>query len=236
MERATWMDYWLSCFAGEMPIKLDSYIKDGLSIPYHWLFAVSGGLILNLDYMISDLETEGIQFILQTRKRTSWYFSKMIWNLISSALYFLGAGMTALLFAVLFKGVIRLDQISKTSELLFQGTITNIGRRMLWKLWLCGISMPFFGFCTFNLLQMTLCLFIKPAISLIICLGMLVFSVYIPSPWMPGNAMMGIRNSIALETAELWILIVCLVVLFIGTLMTGRKRIGKMDLLGQEVL
>lgn len=236
MVRATWLDYCLSCFAGEMPIVLDIYTKDGLSIPYHWLFTVTGGLILNLDYLLLDLETEGIQFVLQTKKRTTWLISKEIWNLMSSALYFLGAGMTAILFTVFSGGELRLDQISKVSQMLFPGTIIGTDGVALWKLLLCGFVIPFGGFCMFNLLQMILCLFIKPAISLIMCLVLLVFSIYLPYPWMPGNALMGIRNMIFLEDGKVWIQMIVFTICILGSLVIGAKRIRKMDLLGQEVL
>lgn len=236
MEHATWLDYYLSCFAGEMPIVLDAYTKDGLSIPYHWLFAVSGGLILNLDYLLLDLETEGIQYILQTKKRTSWFASKAVWNLTSSALYFLGAGVTAVLFTIFSGDELQVNQISKVSQILFLGTVTDTSEYALWKLWLCGICFPFLGFCMFNLLQMILCLFLKPAISLMICLGILVFSIYLPYPWMPGNALMGIRNMLFLEDGRIWIQLIVLAICFAGSLLTGRKRIRRMDLLGQEVL
>ena len=236
MEHGTWLDYYLSCFIGEMPQILDGFMHDGLVIPYRWLFAVTGGLILNLDYMISDLETEGIQFILQTKKRSSWFISKGIWNLISSLLYFLGAGLTALIFTVLSGGAISLSRLTGVGRMLFQGLLMEKDTEVLWKLYLCGIGIPFFSFCICNLLQMTLCLYTKPAVSLILLLGLTVFSIYIPYPWIIGNGMMGIRNMLFVESGQFWLSVICPAAIGVVCWIIGVKRFKRMDLLGQEVL
>ena len=103
------------------------------------------------------------------------------------------------------------------------------------KLWLVGIIIPVLTIVSLSLLQMTLCLFMKPIFSFMISMGLLMAGVYVVSPWMLTDEAMGIRNVLfCYSDAAIIRSIIFPVVVGIGSIIAGVIRCRNTDILGME--
>ena len=59
-----------------------------------------------------------------------------------------------------------------------------------------GLLLPYLTVAALGILEMTLCLIVKPVLSFLICMALLVLAVYVDSPFVLGNGAMTVRSSI----------------------------------------
>lgn len=227
----SWMDVMFYIFKGQEPIEITSAIARlfEFPMPMVWLFVMGACLFLNLDYFLYDLSLTGQQIIVRCGNRRMWFLSKCIWNILSTMLYFILTGVTALLFTLLLKGNISLDTTLEIQQIImgnFELAGISVGQAVI-----LGIVSPFLTLAAFNILQMTLCIFVKPIISFLFSAGLLVLSVYVSNGIILGNGSMTIRTlaeknsgvtpeiSIAVAVA---VILICIVA---GTLVFKRTDI-----------
>lgn len=224
----------LFCFKGARAIENDAAILD-FQLPIYWLLIIGGCLLMNLDYLPSDLTSAGQQVIIRCDNRTKWFLSKCIWNISSSLIYFTSVLLSIFLFAIITDGQIfgRNDPVVLT--LIWddmQGVPYSIEDI---ELLLIAIVLPFSTICALNMLEMTLCLLTKPVISFTGCMVLLVIALFVDSPFILGNGAMTIRcvNIIKSEIAlENMFAATILTVLF--CILIGSMCIRKMDIIGME--
>lgn len=232
--RGTWMDYMMDCFMGAKPVVYNSE-ELTLALPSFWLLAMGGCLFLNLDYLLHDLTRAGQQVILRSGKRRGWYLSKCLWNLLSCVLYILLAGAAVLVFTLLFGGRASLSNTPEITlalfyEVLFDPVALTPGQGLT-----AAVLLPLVSLMALSMLQMTLCLFLKPVVSFLISMALLAAAVYCNSPLAVGAGAMVIRSrivvsggispSLAAATA------VCVIVLSAGV---GCVRFQYTDILSGE--
>ena len=224
-------DYFIFSFWGNLPISNVS-INQELHIPTMWLLIINGGLCINLGYMISDLSSTGSQRIIRCRKRGFWFFSKCVWNVTSCFLYFVLALLTVTLFSVLLFGYISFAPSIQLIDRLSEG-ITYQSSILLEDALLIGIILPLITLITYTILEMALCLFVKPIISFMIGVIIQVVALCYQSPLIIGNGAMVIRNSIlvsnGVSSSELLLSMTCTILLSFGI---GYHRFSRMDILG----
>lgn len=224
----------LYCFKGASAIENDVAILD-FQLPIYWLLIIGGCLLMNLDYLPSDLTSAGQQVIIRCGNRTKWFLSKCIWNISSSLIYFTFVLLSIFLFAIITDGQIfgRNDPVVLT--LIWddmQGVPYSIEDI---ELLLIAIVLPFSTICALNMLEMTLSLLTKPVISFTGCMVLLVIALFVDSPFILGNGAMTIRcvNIIKSEIAlENMFAATILTVLF--CILIGSMCIRKMDIIGME--
>ena len=122
----TWMDYMLYCFKGSLPLNASSELT--LALPTFWLLAMAGCLLLNLDYLLSDLTQAGQQIIFRSGKRRGWYLSKCVWNLCSCGLSLALICGSVLGFTLLFGGQASAQSTPEILEIHFQEMGTEMAR------------------------------------------------------------------------------------------------------------
>ena len=225
---AGWMDLVLFSFKGIHPLQR----PEDFELPISWFVIMAGSLYLQLDYLLEDLTEAGQQVIVRTVSRRSWFLSKCVWNLLSCCLIMALGLITALVFALMTGGSISL---SNTPEV----TIYSLDWYMeapltvAQTLWI-GVGLPLLTITAFTQLQMTLCLLCKPILSFLISTSLLVASLLLSTPWLPGNGAQTVRSSLLGGTLEPLILTaVCGGLLVIGVVV-GMIRFHRMDLLRYE--
>ena len=230
----TWLDYLLNCFAGSRPVEISLGSLSSMAPPFGWLMTVSGCLFLNLDYMIGDLTTAGQQMIIRSRQRIAWFFSKCAWNIAGCFVYVLCLFVVTLIYAKLGGSEIDLTKASALAGESYEGFLM-LSEISVSKLWLVGIIIPVLTIVSLSLLQMTLCLFVKPIFSFMISMGLLMAGVYVASPWMLTDEAMGIRNVLFCYSDAATIRsIIFPVVVGIGSIIAGVIRFRNTDILGME--
>lgn len=213
----TWMDMMFYIFKGQNPLgRLYEF-----SMPIVWLLVIGTSLLLSLDYYLYDLTLTGQQIIVRCENRRMWFLSKCIWNILSTLLYFLLTGATSLLFILLLKGKASIDITPEIQQIILGNELAGIssGQAVL-----LGIVLPYLTLAALNILQMTLCIFVKPVISFLCSAGILVLSVYVSNGFILGNGAMTIRTAVesssGVDPAAAIILAIAVISLcvFVGTM------------------
>ena len=231
----TFLDFLISGFAGIPPVEISLYPPRAAEIPIGWLMSVGGCLYLNLDYILYDLMESGQQVIVRTGRRTHWFLSKCIWNVCSCILIFGAMMLMAAVLTVTLNGELNAGKITQISEEVYRWFLDSENISVS-RLWLAGVLIPFLTVAAMSMLQMTLCLYMKPVFSFLICLGILGMSTYISVPWVIGNGAMGIRLILFAEygTGILPSVLISAIV-FIGSIIAGLIRFKKMNILENKV-
>ena len=211
---ATWGDYLLYCFRGR------PYIEDGavldFQLPVLWLLIIGGCLFLNFNYFLNDLTKVGQQIIVRSNSRVCWYLSKCCWNFLVCVLYvFLGA-LVALVFSIATGGVKDLSNTPEVLLIFYNDVLSEPMMLTSGSVIVVTLLLPVLTLVALNMLEMTLCLFVQPVISFIVCMSMLMFAAFWKSPLALGIGAMAIRSSVIVENGIEPIHVVILTLTLIG--------------------
>ena len=190
----SFMDYMLYLFKGTEPIAKYDGILTQVRMPIVWILSVTGCLFLNLDYLPKELSFSGQNVFVRSNSRKWWYLSKCVWNLCSCALYFFLAVLTAAIAVLMTGANFSLENTPEVSKVVFGAVILEpLNLNSLIGI-LISFVLPYITVAALSLLEMLLCLRFKPVMSFIICICILVLSVYWDSPFAIGNGAMVIRS------------------------------------------
>lgn len=192
------MDYMLNAFKGTAPVdKMD--LTTPIQLPFLWFAIVGVCLFLNLDYMLYDLSNNGQQVIIRTGKKQGWFLSKCVWNLAGTVGYFAMIALVVWLFVVLTGGTPSLNNTPEVSLRTFIMVTWNRVELMPMEGVLVGLISPCLAVAALSMLEMVLCLIVKPVISFLFCMALLVLSVYWNSPMDLGNGAMAMRSALVVD-------------------------------------
>ena len=190
----TWMDYMLYCFKGSVPVTASPEMS--LALPIFWIMTMAGSLLLNLDYFLSDLTQAGQQIMIRSKTRRGWYLSKYAWNLCSCILYMMSLCTSVLLFTLLSGGTVSLQSTPGVMEILFSELTVEPALLSGLPSLIVVVLMPLVTLMAMNMLQMAVCLLVRPIIGFLISMAILVLSVYCNVPFVLGNGAMVIRSAL----------------------------------------
>lgn len=229
----TTMDMLIYILKGAAPVSIIPGANEKIELPVLWLLVVGSCLLINMDYILNDLATNGQQIIIRCKNRLKWYLSKCIWNIMSSLLY----------FAIILVSIAVVGSISGNNISL---SITPATLAVLLDIWgletvsscqavLVGIVLPCATIIALNILEMTLCLFVKPILSFLVCIGTLVLAIYGDNSFLLGNGAMTIRNIvISPESSTIGTVLLSTTFTIIGCAILGSLRFSSMDILPRE--
>ena len=193
----SWAGYLMYCFRGIPRIHLKTASATFI-LPINWLLLMAGPLLLNFDYFLNDITNAGQQVIIRSTSRTGWYISKCVWNCCSTLLFFfIGWGSVAI-FTVLTNGHFTMEVSAEVCQLLF-ADIVNEGNAPITSVSMTQyiisvLSLPMLSIASLNLLQMTLALYVKPILSFIGVMCILIISLFWYSPFALANGAMLLRS------------------------------------------
>lgn len=190
----TWMDYMLYCFKGSVPVTASPEMS--LALPIFWIMAMAGSLLLNLDYFLSDLTQAGQQIMIRSKTRRGWYLSKCAWNLCSCILYMMLLCTSVLLFTLLSGGTVSLQSTPNVMEIYLSELTVEPTLLSGLPGFIAVVLMPLVTLMALNMLQMAVCLLVRPIIGFLISMAILVLSVYCNVPFVLGNGAMAIRSAL----------------------------------------
>lgn len=187
----SWMDYALYCFKGMEFLNHVSAISQ-IQLPIMWLLVIGGALVINLDYFLQDLSQSGLQIMYRCNSKHIWFLSKCLWIISSCMLYFLLAGLTISTFVVVTNGNYDFHNTAEITMGIFN--LAEPVQLSSWQSIVVAVILPYLTITALSMVQMVLCLVIKPILSLLICISLLVVSVYWDTPFVLGNGAMAIRS------------------------------------------
>lgn len=231
-ETGTWIDFLFYVFKGMEPISFLNSMEQ-IRIPISWLLIIGGCLFLNLDYLLQDLTSAGQQVLVRCNSRKAWYLSKCFWNTTSCLVYFsVGIGMTLIVSLLAGAEIKLIDTPTISFDLLMLHNPVNLTSAQA----ICiALLLPLLTLVTINQIQMTLSLYVKPILSFLICISLLVIAVYASTPFAIGNGAMVIRSSYLSESGvDPGIACVVCIVAYLACVVLGTIRFKHTDILGIE--
>lgn len=224
-------DYLLYIFRGMEAVESMGALEK-IQLPIPWLVVVGGSLYISLDYLQNDLTTAGQQIMVRCHSRKMWYLSKCLWNISNCFVYF-GIGLMVPAIFSLTGGSLELSPSSELTASLFWFTAPiELSGLCVFTI---AVVLPFLTMAALNMLQMTLCLFLKPIFSFLSCVCLLITSLFWCSPFSLGNGAMTLRSSVMTDNGikPLVSAVICLAVLFVCVIV-GTMKFQSYDILGVE--
>lgn len=221
-QRGTWMDFMLYIFRGKEPVPL-SEIAERVEIPILWLLIMVGCLVINLDYPLKDISNEGLQILIRSKSRLNWFLSKCAWNICSSFLYLAFIMLSAACFVFITGNKLSLDITPEISNLIFDAVAWDGVFLTTSQAVQIAIYLPFLTIAAINMLQMSLCFVVKPIVSFLISVTIILLSTYLSFGAIIGNGAMAIRSIYisADGISTLTSALVAFVVIFLSILLGG---------------
>lgn len=182
----SWMDYMLYCFKGTVPMNVGQ--------ANFWMLVMAGCLILNLDYLRSDLTQAGQQVIFRTGARWKWYLSKFVWNLCSCGIYMALICAAVLAFTLLFGGAASLNSTYDLLKIHFPEVMAGPVELTAVQGLVAVVAMPLVTLMALGMVQMALCLLVRPVIGFLISLAVLMLAVFWDFPLALGTGAMAVRS------------------------------------------
>lgn len=229
----TWMDYMLYCFKGSVPVTASPEMS--LALPIFWVLAMAGSLLLNLDYFLSDLTQAGQQIMIRSKTRRGWFLSKCAWNLCSCILYMTLLCTSVLLFTLLSGGTVSLQSTPSVMEIYLSELTVEPTLFSGLPGFIAVVLMPLVTLMALNMLQMAMCLLVRPIIGFLISMAILVLSVYCNVSFVLGNGAMAIRSALLIpDGISPGIAAVTAVGIILASAILGAWRFQNTDILGLE--
>lgn len=229
----TWMDYMLYCFKGSVPVTVSPEMS--LALPIFWVLAMAGSLLLNLDYFLSDLTQAGQQIMIRSKTRRGWYLSKCAWNLCSCILYMMLLCTSVLLFTLLSGGTVSLQSTPGVMEIYLSELTVEPTLLSGLPGFIAVVLMPLITIMALNMLQMAMCLLVRPIIGFLISMAILVLSIYCNLPFVLGNGAMAIRSALLVPNGiSPAFAALTAVAILLASAILGSWRFQNTDILGLE--
>lgn len=154
-------------------------------IPYLWFAIFSFAVFLTFDYMHNDLTQFGIQILTRTKKRHAWWLSKCIWCYVSSLWFYILFIVSTLVFCFIngysafnYSNVETINILADRSVIYEFVGISEMNFLNALSI----VFLPLIVICTLDMIQMLLCLFVKPMYSYLIIIGLIVVGMISDSP------------------------------------------------------
>ena len=227
----TWGDYLLSLVCGSS--KFDPSLAGTIfQLPVLWVILFLSVLFITLYYPYDDLMGWGKTALILSGSRSSWWFSKCIWVIVSVFCYIFTFFAATFTVASL-SGAELSFRISEylPADLGFDNTILISPPWQIGKL-LVGFVAVIIALC---LIQLFLSLLIRPIFSYILVSAYVVASAYFQSPFLLGNYAMAARSELFVTDNVNFSSGILICIWSVGiSVLIGNLVFGHMDILSKE--
>lgn len=229
------IDYLLYAFKGIEPVyKLDP--TNHIILPMYWLLLICSCLFINIDYVLRDLTLSGQQVLIRCRSKEHWFLSKCVWCAMSVIVFYLLLAFAICCFTIITDGSLTLQNTPEVFNSIFFLASPSKTQLSIMESLIVVFVVPYLTITAFCILEMALCLYVKPVVSFLICLSLLVLSIYLDTPLALGNGAMVIRSACVAQNGHspLASILVCICSIIV-CIIIGSVRFKRIDLLGLEV-
>ncbi|MDD4700187.1 MAG: hypothetical protein PHV07_08040 [Oscillospiraceae bacterium] len=226
LEDGSLMDCSIFLFRG-MAVYIPSQ-QNPFQIPIIWLIIQVLVALLVVSYPTEDLHSYGTQILTRAKNRSVWWFSKCIWNGLTTMSFYLVVFMVVFVFTIIFGKLSFLpDQL--LNQLINEINLKNVD---IGQLSFALLLLPMLTSIAFSQLQMTLSFILTPIYSFFIIVCIFVASAYFCMPVFIGNFSMLLRNQLVCPqgTGSIVAIIINLSVTIIS-IVIGYVHFSKCDIL-----
>ncbi len=227
-------DYFVFLFSGCAPLDLVSNLF-GFQLPVLWIAIFAASALAVFLYPTQDLERYGEQVMLRINSRSLWWFSKVIWVVLTTMIQFLLGFMVVCVVCVWNGNALSLNNTPVLTPALFR-EIPYFSKEISYT------PVEFIGrFCcmticvavTLNLIQLLLSFVLHPIAGFLVSLSILTLSAVHTSPILVGNYAMAMRTSDVIQNgvvpghgAAVCAAICCIVIISGNAYFTGCDILG----------
>lgn len=178
----TFMDYWIYFIQGGKAYKFSWY--NTFTLPVRWL-CIQVFLLVSLNnYAFRDMQNWGYQVLTRSKSRFRWWFGKALWCVMYVGIYYMICLATIIFYTAVKDIPLKLQPTRQAMLIFSKMTFYTCGFKRL----LCiVIVLPILLSAFLGLLQMLLSMCIKPILSFLSVLFVLVISIYRSKKFLPGN-------------------------------------------------
>ncbi len=180
-------------------------------------------------FPLKDLSESGIQVLIRTKSRVSWWLSKCLWVIYNVLIYYTIFIIVITVFS-LFHGGLSLE-LSKELNLILSNL--DISKFNFKGILVVGIILPLITSITFSLIQLLISLFTNSIIRNMFIITVLTLTPFYCNSFFIGNYLMILRSNLNIGDSGVSIVygIVICVVLSIATIFIGANKIKRYDIL-----
>jgi len=180
-------------------------------------------------FPLKDLSESGIQVLIRTKSRVSWWLSKCLWVIYNVLIYYTIFIIVITVFS-LFHGGLSLE-LSKELNLILSNL--DISKFNFKGILVVGIILPLITSITFSLIQLLISLFTNSIISNMFIITVLTLTPFYCNSFFIGNYLMILRSNLNIGDSGVSIVygIVICVVLSIATIFIVANKIKRYDIL-----
>jgi len=180
-------------------------------------------------FPLKDLSESGIQVLIRTKSRVSWWLSKCLWVIYNVLIYYTIFIIVITVFSF-FHGGLSLE-LSKELNLILSNL--DISKFNFKGILVVGIILPLITSITFSLIQLLISLFTNSIISNMFIITVLTLTPFYCNSFFIGNYLMILRSNLNIGDSGVSIVygIVICVVLSIATIFIGANKIKRYDIL-----
>ena len=184
----TWAIYLAYCFKGVQSVSVQT-LSEAFQMPVPWLLVMVLPLAITLNFPFRDMKTIGPQMLVRSGRRITWWFSKLLWNLCCTVLYFALIFATAAIFCLCIGAELSLETPMGSMMALFYETdiTTAAGEMTAGEVAFSLMFMPFWTVTAMDMLEMFLSLMFRPVYSFLLSVALVAASTYATSPLLKGN-------------------------------------------------
>ncbi len=180
-------------------------------------------------FPLKDLSESGIQVLIRTKSRVSWWLSKCLWVIYNVLIYYTISIIVITVFS-LFHGGLSLEPSKELNLILSNLDISKFNFK---EILIVGIILPVITSITFSLIQLLISLFTNSIISNMFIITVLTLTPFYCNSFFIGNYLMILRSNLNIGDSGVSIVygIVVCVVLSIATIFIGANKIKRYDIL-----
>ena len=186
----TIMDYYVYCVTGMGFYQFDP--TKSFVIPYLWFITQMGISYIIAYYAEKDFSENGVNVIVAGRSRSSWWFSKVIWCVLSVLLYFIATFVFCSIFAMFHGAKPSLGVTDEFMKIVYGYNMNYLPYKDLMLIVFVVPVAVTIGIC---LVQMLMSFIISPVTSFAIACAVYILSAYYTAWFFPGSYTMWVRSS-----------------------------------------
>lgn len=217
-------------FRGVNVLALPAGNKQKLDIPVFWILLIIVCLFLHIGYFLGDMTASGQQILLRSQSRKNWLLSKCIWSIAGGILYYLLILLSAVIFCLITNQYLKVSMTESVSEI-----VLNMNTAPPTQVLFTVVLKPILAFVAMNLLQMMLQVLSRPIAGFLICLILILSSLYCPVMCFPTSGAIALRNIyLPMDSFTAWVPVISSLVTGTASIFILVWRFSNMDLLPVE--
>lgn len=198
-----------------------NYDLNSFRIPVEWIWLHVGYLIGVAGFPMHDYDERGYQFLIRSRNKKIWWFSKCAWVFIYSIscciIFYLSMGVSNL---------VCINNLGTIDETYFGSLSTYVPSAQLFYIM---FIMPILSIIAFSMVELMVIFMKNEIIGIVIVLIYIIASAYKKNPLLVGNYLMICRYDFSRLGTEIILgTIICLIII-VGSVIVGYMNFKKIE-------